>query len=287
MSAPNTPSSRKADKRKALTQKMQDVERSEAEKLAAMDKREKEKAKRNGDRTAKLNAAVKKHEPARDRKLRQSGPDLHQAVGISIEQKTDAVANAAWAIHSDSAGKVAESVCADQPNQDLEPSRGPKRTTRQTTLAGLSQICVSDGQGSLKFIQAARRVGTARRRTTTKYASHAVDANKFAAQLVRLGVINIPRVEEVNMFKEDGTVIHFATPKVHASVSANTYMIIGHGEEKRLEELLPGIINQLGLDNLIKRIDTIHAASEGAIAVAVEDDDIPDIGEHVEDVSKS
>merc|ERR1712063_116824 len=102
-------------------------------------------------------------------------------------------------------------------------------------------------------------------------------------QLKRLGVNNIPGIEEVNMFKESGSVIHFVAPKVQASVSANTYVITGHAENKRLEELLPGIINQLGPDNLmnLKRIAEGYAAAGGAGAGgakdAGDDEDIPDI----------
>ena len=44
------------------------------------------------------------------------------------------------------------------------------------------------------------------------------------------------------------------------------YVITGHGENKRLEELLPGIINQLGPDNLmnLKRIAEGYAAAGDA-----------------------
>lgn len=52
------------------------------------------------------------------------------------------------------------------------------------------------------------------------------------------------------MFKEDGNVIHFAAPKVHAAPPSNTFAIYGHGEEKELTELVPGILNQLGPDSL-------------------------------------
>jgi len=34
----------------------------------------------------------------------------------------------------------------------------------------------------------------------------------------------IQNLPEVNMFKEDGEVLHFASPKVQASVGANTYV---------------------------------------------------------------
>jgi nascent polypeptide-associated complex subunit beta len=37
---------------------------------------------------------------------------------------------------------------------------------------------------------------------------------------------------------------------VHASVPSNTFAIYGHGEDKELTELVPGILNQLGPDSL-------------------------------------
>merc|ERR1712094_60613 len=130
--------------------------------------------------------------------------------------------------------------------------------------------------------------GTVRRKKLAKHTSHAADDKQLQAQLKRLGVNNIPGIEEVNMFREDGSVIHFSAPKVQASVAANTYTITGHAEEKRLEELLPGIINQLGPDNLmnLKRIAEAHAAAGAGGGAEGDDDDIPEIGENFEDVSK-
>merc|ERR1712028_62183 len=105
--------------------------------------------------------------------------------------------------------------------------------------------------------------GSARRTKLVKHKSHAADDKQLQAQLKRLGCNNIPGIEEVNMFQEDGSVIHFSAPKVQASVQSNTFAISGHGENKRLEELLPGIINQLGPDNLmnLKRIAEGYAAA--------------------------
>lgn len=51
------------------------------------------------------------------------------------------------------------------------------------------------------------------------------------------------------MIKYDGTVIHFNNPKVQASLSANTFAITGHAENKQLTEMLPGILSQLGADS--------------------------------------
>merc|ERR550537_534016 len=126
--------------------------------------------------------------------------------------------------------------------------------------------------------------GTARRTHVKKHASHTADDKQMQSQLKRLGMNQIPGIEEVNMFKEDGTVIHFSNPKVQAAVQANTFCVSGNGETKRLEELLPGIISQLGPDNLnkLKAIAESFAAAGAADAGAKEggDDDIPDIGEN-------
>ena len=48
-----------------------------------------------------------------------------------------------------------------------------------------------------------------------------------------VSVNNIPGIEEVNMIKDDGTVIHFNNPKVQASLAANTFAVTGHAENKR------------------------------------------------------
>jgi len=131
--------------------------------------------------------------------------------------------------------------------------------------------------------------GTQRRKKKAKHQANAGDDKQLQNQLKRLGVNNIPGIEEVNMFKDNGTVIHFSNPKVQASIAANTYAISGHSETKQLQELLPGIINQLGTDNLmnLKKIAESYGNAAGAGAPkADDDDDVPDLVENFEDVSK-
>lgn len=113
------------------------------------------------------------------------------------------------------------------------------------------------------------------------------------ATLKKLGVTNIPGVEEVNLFKMDGQVIHFASPKVKASIASNTYAICGHSQTKTLQELLPGIINQLGPDNLanLKQIaESFNTAQKSqqkhATIEEEDDDDVPDLVDNFEDVSE-
>jgi len=137
--------------------------------------------------------------------------------------------------------------------------------------------------------------GTVRRKVVRKTKpSAAQDDKKLQGALKKLNVQPIAGVEEVNMFKEDGTVLHFQAPKVHAAVTANTFAIYGTGQSKELTELVPGILNQLGPDSLAslrKLAESYQAIQQGqrptnAAAEEDDDDDVPDLveNENFEDV---
>merc|ERR1711937_1029263 len=106
-----------------------------------------------------------------------------------------------------------------------------------------------------------------------------------------MGVNNIPGIEEVNMFKEEGSVMHFVSPKVQASIAANTFVVVGHCEEKPLQELLPGIINQLGPDNLANLKRIAESYTKGDLQEGEgdddddDDDDVPDLVENFEETA--
>merc|ERR1719181_1501749 len=126
--------------------------------------------------------------------------------------------------------------------------------------------------------------GSARRKQKQVKKSSSSDDKRLQQTLKRLGVNTIPGIEEVNMFKDDGTVIHFEQPKVQASIQANTYVISGNAEPKKLQDLLPGIISQLGPDSLssLKKI----AESFQQDAGENDDDDVPDLVDgNFEDIS--
>merc|ERR1712157_102157 len=138
--------------------------------------------------------------------------------------------------------------------------------------------------------------GTVRRKKKAASRSSAAQSDvKLGAALKKLGATNIPGIEEVNLFKEDGKVIHFSNPKVQASIAANTYIISGPSETKPLQDFLPSIVSQLGVDNLSQLQS--FAASAGAgqglapgvagAGVDEEDEDVPDLVEgNFEDVSE-
>lgn len=76
--------------------------------------------------------------------------------------------------------------------------------------------------------------GTPRRKKKIVHQTAATDDKKLQSTLKKLAVNNIPGIEEVNLIKNDGTVIHFNNPKTQASLASNVFAITGHGEQKQV-----------------------------------------------------
>ncbi|KAK9532309.1 hypothetical protein VZT92_009698 [Zoarces viviparus] len=153
-------------------------------------------------------------------------------------------------------------------------------------------------QEKLAKLQAQVRIGgkgSARRKKKVVHRTATADDKKLQFSLKKLGVNNISGIEEVNMFTNQGTVIHFNNPKVQASLAANTFTITGHAETKQLTEMLPGILNQLGADSLTSLRRLAEAlpkqAADGKAPIATveeedEDDEVPDLVENFDEASK-
>merc|ERR1712170_333534 len=146
-------------------------------------------------------------------------------------------------------------------------------------------------QEKLAKLQAQVRIGgkgSARRKKKVVQRTATADDKKLQFSLKKLGVNNISGIEEVNMFTNQGTVIHFNNPKVQASLAANTFTITGHAETKQLTEMLPGILNQLGADSLtsLRRLaeqfpwQSMDMKAVKEEIAEEEDDDVPDLVEN-------
>ncbi|KAL4587416.1 hypothetical protein LXL04_000286 [Taraxacum kok-saghyz] len=128
--------------------------------------------------------------------------------------------------------------------------------------------------------------GSVRRKKKAVHKTTTTDDKRLQSTLKRIGVNSIPAIEEVNIFKDE-TVIQFLNPKVQASIAANTWVVSGSPQTKKLQDILPGILNQLGpdnLDNLRKLAEQfqkqVPGGAEGAAAAtsAPEDDDeVPEL----------
>jgi len=139
--------------------------------------------------------------------------------------------------------------------------------------------------------------GVPRRKKKVVHRSAGTDDKKLHSSLKKLSVNTIPAIEEVNMIKDDGSVMHFNNPKVQASLAANTFAITGHADNKQITEMLPGILNQLGSESLthLKSLVTNSITSPlsggggagGAGDEEEDDDEVPDLVENFDEASKS
>jgi nascent polypeptide-associated complex subunit beta len=75
--------------------------------------------------------------------------------------------------------------------------------------------------------------GSVRRKKKVVRKTGTQDDSRLQMTLKKLNVNAIPAIEEVNLFKDDSTVIHFKNPKVQASLPAHTYVVSGQAETKR------------------------------------------------------
>lgn len=125
--------------------------------------------------------------------------------------------------------------------------------------------------------------GGMRRKAQKKHVPTATTDRKMQDHVKRMGCQSIPGIEEMNMFTEDGKVIHFDQPKLQAALPSNTFVVTGSGETKDIQELIhqPGFINQLGPDNLpfLQNFAKTMASGE-------EEGDIPSDDVNFEEVSK-
>ncbi len=190
------------------------------------------------------------------------------------------LSNSNWKYHS------INSVCLYiQYNTTKMPSETEMAEARAKMIAkrfGSSSGATTGGKGTVR-----------RKKKAASRSSSAQSDVKLNAALKKLGATNIPGIEEVNFFKDDGKVIHFVNPKVQASIAANTYIVSGAADTKPLQDLLPSIVSQLGMDN-ISQLQAAMAGQQGAMGGASipeggeDDDDVPDLVDgNFEEVSES
>ena len=126
------------------------------------------------------------------------------------------------------------------------------------------------------------------------------DDKKLGGVLKKMGLTNLNGVEEVNIFKTDGDVIHITTPKIQASIPSNCFVISGDSETKPVAELLPGILTQLGpvqMDRLKSLVESQGGANYGGMGAGAaggdddddddDDDDVPELVENFEEAAKA
>jgi nascent polypeptide-associated complex subunit beta len=114
--------------------------------------------------------------------------------------------------------------------------------------ARLKMIAARFG-GVVPTREGGKGISRRKKKVKSKNAASAQSDAKLSSVVNKLGATNIPGIEEVNIFIDDGSVLQFKNPKVQASIAANTYVISGPTTTKTLQELLPSMMSQAGLGN--------------------------------------
>lgn len=126
-----------------------------------------------------------------------------------------------------------------------------------------------------------KRVGGRRVKAKKEVKNTEGDDVKLQATLQKFNAQVMSGIEEANFFKENGQVLHFNRVGVQAAPLYNTYCFNGFAQEKNITELIPGILPQLGAENLqmLQQIAEQYQKQQGAAKVEEKDEDIPELVE--------
>lgn len=120
------------------------------------------------------------------------------------------------------------------------------------------------------------------------------DDKKLKFSLKKLGANSVSGIEEVNVFTNQGTEIHFHNLKVREALVVNTVSITDHTDTEQLTETLPSIFNQLSADSLTSLQRLAEALSTqcvdgkpSLVPREKEDDEVPDLLENFDKPSKN
>jgi len=123
--------------------------------------------------------------------------------------------------------------------------------------------------------------GCTRRKKVAHAKVSSTDDKKITGNLKKMGLQNIPDIDEVNLFKDNGEVIHFVKPKVQAALPSKTFVISGNSEDTTIDALMPQILTQMGdLSALAKTMGAGGGDDEGPPELVEDDDeDMPELVE--------
>lgn len=122
--------------------------------------------------------------------------------------------------------------------------------------------------------------GSMRRKKKVVHKTSSADDKKLRSSMKKLGSQPLPGIEEANMFMENNNVMHFTNPEVQANIRDNLIVISGNGEVKGIQDLMPGILPQLGPKDMQFLKDFLQqSAKEEDVPDLVGDQNFEDIAE--------
>eukprot|EP00999_Lentomonas_sp_LEN2_P000976 NODE_1983_length_681_cov_112.532491_g1933_i0.p1 GENE.NODE_1983_length_681_cov_112.532491_g1933_i0~~NODE_1983_length_681_cov_112.532491_g1933_i0.p1 ORF type:complete len:163 (+),score=54.68 NODE_1983_length_681_cov_112.532491_g1933_i0:140-628(+) len=132
--------------------------------------------------------------------------------------------------------------------------------------------------------------GSMRRKKKAPHKTNAADDKKLQSSLKKLGVAPIGDIEEVNLFMNNSTVVHFSKPKVQASIPSNTYVVspgASPAVTKDVKDILPHVLGQMGTQNLeqLKELQAQLAGGAAPAEAAKGEDEIPEDDENFDEAN--
>jgi len=129
---------------------------------------------------------------------------------------------------------------ADQLKPDEEKPKSNVNQERLNQLKNLQDQVRTGGKGTV--------------RRKKKILHHAVvkDDKQLINTLKKLGANPIPGIEEVNLFRDNNTVITIKNPKVQTALACNTFSVAGVAVEKPISEVMPSFVNNMNSESLMQ-----------------------------------
>ena len=124
--------------------------------------------------------------------------------------------------------------------------------------------------------------GSQKKKKIVVHKSSAVQNKQVTAIAKKAGAKNIGECAEINVFKDDNTVLHFSKPKLEYSLKEKASFITGNPETKSIKDLLPNILKQLGP----KQLNFIKEYAETLQKQDKKKEEAPELVEDFEEVSK-
>ena len=129
--------------------------------------------------------------------------------------------------------------------------------------------------------------GPQRRKKEAKHRGNKVEADKkIQALSKKVGARKINEVSEINIFKDDNTVVHLKKPSLEYSFKEKVSFVSGVAENKNIKEILPAIIKQLGpkqFEFMKEYAETLKSKDKKK---GEKIDEAPELVEDFEEVSK-
>jgi nascent polypeptide-associated complex subunit beta len=131
-------------------------------------------------------------------------------------------------------------------------------------------------------------LGTQRRTKKVVHHTEVAEDKKLKSTIKKFGMQSLQDIDEVNMFKDDNTVIHLKRPQTQFSVRENLLVVAGTPETKELKDMMPDILKQVGPQQYSFLKEALgNMGGKGPSAVADDDaDDIPELVGTFEDAQK-